>query len=628
MKYRACLPFLVLASLAPAQLVQVQRADVRAELSVELTAKGEERATLTVPVPIVPVQNQDAVGSTFARAVGCQPSDLQPGPYAARLNVHCSIARSDTGLHTQVRLSDLAEQLRGLGVKQLQVEFTFPKLGEVPITPAIPSRGGYRMASYAIDAVPAEITIDAGINKAHLQTLGAGVAGLMLLPFVLLLVNPRTLIHLIATTQTLFLLGWAAWTWVLIETQAWTLCELASGNAYTALLLLFATPLVAVWIGSQLASIHYARLAPSGANVALYGQAKFCIGGIVVLLFTTIFGVFAGPDDTGTFAPLGIGLVGAVLCVVRLRFASRGASHPLAAGELRERIFELAARAGVRIRTVTILTGAETRPPAAFATRWGGILLTDGLVKRLPKREVDAIVCHELSHTGPKKRAMMSVLYVIVLSTTMTAQFVPGTLMLLPLLIVAMVLVFKAWRRSEERTADRDSVRWSRDPEAMISGLARVSLASGIPLDWGAPMSWMLSHPSTGQRLRLIAEAGGVPQSRVAELIEYARWEATDHYEESAEIPEGAAFSPMLRQKLRNILGWYALAAPAIFGVGIACALESTGIGGLSVFAIGAPVSMAAFYLGYEMIVGRLRETARRRAVARPVSEPDAFSEP
>jgi Zn-dependent protease with chaperone function len=89
-------------------------------------------------------------------------------------------------------------------------------------------------------------------------------------------------------------------------------------------------------------------------------------------------------DADGLLANYSIGLGGAVLCVVRLRLASRGASHSLAAGELRQRIFELAARAGVRIRGVTILMGSETRPPAAFATRWGGILLTDGLLKRLP----------------------------------------------------------------------------------------------------------------------------------------------------------------------------------------------------------------------------------------------------
>ncbi|HLW75959.1 MAG TPA: M48 family metalloprotease, partial [Bryobacteraceae bacterium] len=483
MKQSVSLAVFVLAGLAQAQLTLVERADLHASLSVELTATGEERAAVTVPAPIsFPAATHAALGTALARAAGCQAHDLQPAPYPARLVVHCSIRRpSEAGLHTQVRLSELAETLGTLGVTQLEVEFTFPRLGDVTITPDVPSRGGYRMASYAVDALPREITIEAGIDKAHVRTLAAGVALLMLLPFLLMLVKPRTLIHLIATTQTLVLFGWATWTWVLLETQAWTLCELASGSQYTALLLLLATPLAAVWIGSQLAAIQYARLAPPGANVALYRQAKFCIGGLVVFLFTTIFEVFASPDDTGIFARLGIGLGGAILCVVRLRLASRGARHPLTDGELRRRIFELAARAGVRLRGVTILTGSQTRPPAAFATRWGGILLTDGLLKRLPRREVDAIVCHELSHTGPKSRVMMSVLYVIVICTTMTAQFVPETVMLFPLLIVAIVLGLKAWKRSEERAADRNSIRWSHDPEAMISGLARVSLASGMP---------------------------------------------------------------------------------------------------------------------------------------------------
>jgi heat shock protein HtpX len=605
---------IALGNLSPAQFTPVERNGLRADLQVELAARGELRATLTVPA--LTGKAEAAVGSALASAAGCRAEDLRPVEYQARFRVHCAAGRApEGGLHATVRLSGLKETLRALGVGQLGMELTFPKLDGVVIAPNIGSGGSYRVASYAIDTVPEEITIDAGIDRARVRTLGCGIAGLMLLPFVLMLARPRTLLHLIATTQTLFLLGWAGWTWVLIRTHAWTLCELAAGNTYAPLLLL-AAPIAAVWIGSELGAIQYARLAPPGANVALYRQGKFWIGSIVAFFFMTIFGIFAAPDDNG-MARLGIGLVAVMVAVVRLRAASRGASHPLAAGELRERIFALAAQAGARIRGVTILTGAETRPPAAFATRFGGILLTDGLLKKLSRREVDAIVCHEFSHTGPRSRVMMYVLYALVISTTMAAQFMPETPLLFPILIVAAVVGFKAWRRGEERAADRDSVRWSRDPEAMISGLARVSLASGMPLDWGAPMSWMLSHPSTGERLRLIAAAGGVAPSRVAELIEQARAEAADHYAEPGEADKDAAFSPRLRQRLKTSMAWYALAAPAIFGVGITWAIEAMGIRGLRLFAISAPVSMAAFYWGYEMIVGKVREEARRRAVAR-----------
>src|SRR6185437_10858358 len=101
-------------------------------------------------------------------------------------------------------------------------------------------------------------------------------------------------------------------------------------------------PLAAVWMGSRLAAPHYARLAPAGANVQRYRQAKFWIAGIVVFLFTTIFGVFAGSGETGMFARLWIGVGGAIVCAAWLRFVSRGTRHPLAASELRQRISELA----------------------------------------------------------------------------------------------------------------------------------------------------------------------------------------------------------------------------------------------------------------------------------------------
>jgi hypothetical protein len=238
-------------------------------------------------------------------------------------------------------------------------------------------------------------------------------------------------------------------------------------------------------------------------------------------------------------------------------------------------------------------------------------------LRRLSKREVDAIVSHEIAHTRPKSRIMISVTYMIVVAMTLTVQFVPETITLLPLLVVALVLAFKAWRRSEERAADRDSIRWSQEPEALISGLARASLSGGMPLHWGAPISWMLSHPSTSERMSLIAAAGGVPESRIPELIRQAQADADDHYEIPAIVPDGAAFSPVLRQQLSGTLTLYALAAPVILGVGIAWALEKAGFDGISVFALGAPGSMAAFYIGYEMIVGKIRESVRLRAVAK-----------
>ncbi len=183
-------------------------------------------------------------------------------------------------------------------------------------------------------------------------------------------------------------------------------------------------------------------------------------------------------------------------------------------------MFELAAKAGVKLRGVSILTSATPRPPVAFATRWGVVFLNDGLLRDLSRREVDAIVCHELSHLRPSKRSGLAVPYMLVVASVLGAHWVPNFVDFIPALLLAAYFLVKAWRRAGERAADLDSVRWSGDPEAMITGLARVSYANGMPLEWAAPVSWMMGHPPTIDRIRAIGRAGRLTNSRVAELLE------------------------------------------------------------------------------------------------------------
>ena len=57
------------------------------------------------------------------------------------------------------------------------------------------------------------------------------------------------------------------------------------------------------------------------------------------------------------------------------------------------------------------------------------------------------------------------------------------------------------------------------DPEAMISGLARVTNLSMMPQEWGRVTSRLTSHPSTARRAQYIAEAWRIPAPRVKELL-------------------------------------------------------------------------------------------------------------
>src|SRR5262249_34200220 len=138
------------------------------------------------------------------------------------------------------------------------------------------------------------------------------------------------------------------------------------------LLAMMAPPLAAVWIGSRLAAVGYTRLAPNGLDARYYRQMRFRTGAAVTCLVSTLLNPLISSFNSSLGSVL-LGVLLAVACLVSVRRGSRGGSHPLTEGELKKRIFELAAKGGVKLRSVLILTSANPRPPAAFATRWGAI---------------------------------------------------------------------------------------------------------------------------------------------------------------------------------------------------------------------------------------------------------------
>jgi hypothetical protein len=232
---------------------------------------------------------------------------------------------------------------------------------------------------------------------------------------------------------------------------------------------------------------------------------------------------------------------------------------------------------------------------------------------------VDAVVCHELSHLGPVKRSAMTGVYVLLVASILGTQWIPNFGDLVPIALLALYFMIKAWRRSGEWKADFDSVRWSGDPEALITGLTRVSRAHGMPLEWGAPISWMMAHPPTMERIRAIARAGAISDERILQLLEESRREPEDLYIDAPKdaVPEDAAFSPAMRKRLQTRLTVFALGAPIVLGLPVALLLQRMGLPWWNVLLTGSLVSHAAIYLGSDWIVGSVRETVKRRALAR-----------
>src|SRR5262249_10522653 len=87
-----------------------------------------------------------------------------------------------------------------------------------------------------------------------------------------------------------------------------------------------------------------------------------------------------------------------LFCGQQYQRAAHLSRQAITVGELRDRIFDLAESAKVKMREVYLLTVGNGRLANAFAMHNNAILLTGYLLENMSKGEIDAIVGHELIH--------------------------------------------------------------------------------------------------------------------------------------------------------------------------------------------------------------------------------------
>jgi heat shock protein HtpX len=176
------------------------------------------------------------------------------------------------------------------------------------------------------------------------------------------------------------------------------------------------------------------------------------------------------------------------------------------------------------------------------------IVLTQGLIDTLPDDELEAVIGHELTHIMSRdvRLLIISVIFVGMISFFCHMVFRmlvnggrssrrenknSGILLLLALVILAVGYVFAivirfALSRRREYLADAGSVELTKNPEAMMRALLRISGHDAIP---GMPgdiqqmciensqnfMGIFSTHPSVEDRIRTISAMTGavIPQT-------------------------------------------------------------------------------------------------------------------
>lgn len=349
------------------------------------------------------------------------------------------------------------------------------------------------------------------------------------------------------------------------------LAVIALGAAYLGPPVL--ASLVAAAIGhpavERLRGNHWSR----GGLVAM----EACrLGQSLLPLLLLAMGLGAIPSRNWALAGLGLAAAYPVhrgLLLAYMRHAGY-ATTQVTEGPLFERILELAGRAGVPMRRVIVMLAGRGALVNAYAPGRGQIVVTRDLLTSLTRREVDAILAHELGHLKHNHAGILAGLAagpVIAACFLYFAVFTEGVRLEPVLLMLLAALLFLPVSQAFERTADRLAIAYCQDPEAMITALATLTRLNGSPLDWQRSESRLYTHPSTLRRAQAIGQLSGIAPERVQELVGSRLGD--DQYQLPDEV--GASTVSQRLQEWRRDLA-SAVVRAAVVGVPVGLAVVPT----------------------------------------------------
>ncbi|MBI3661425.1 MAG: M48 family metalloprotease [Acidobacteria bacterium] len=363
---------------------------------------------------------------------------------------------------------------------------------------------------------------------------------------------------------------------------------------------------------------------------ALWGQASSFLPFLFFL--TGLFSFFSEEPRTGV---LWIAAAYVTLVVGRQRLASvmDWTPHALTVGELRDRLFALAAKAKIKLQQIYVLPAGKGNMTNAFAAQGNSVLLTDSLLRNLNKREVDAVMAHELAHLKHRHPAALGAIFALGITGALVldpflheSHLVPPWLPLMPLMVLLSLLIFYLFSRRYESAADAGAVMLSGDAEALITGLVKVYRLNMLPLHWGKWQEKTLTHPSSVRRAQSIARLAGIPAEQVPSILATTEAEGEHYPIPHAVSGEGKVFSSLRKGRISLGVAWICIAAMTIPPAVIALLVRLCGwqgparwaayLGGVIVtFALSLLASNFAAFLGYAGLQRQLRARLEQRGI-------------
>ena len=580
-----------------------------ATLSLDFDRQGTLGATLDLPEAPA---SSEAVQNALAQALHCPANALShPSGFENRISefqkkwtaaqreryqkqmakfnerrwtgkCNAALARQDGILRGDFDYSALAAELRRAGVEQLSLYVNLPATQFHDYTKTYLVRQPFQSATILMYTIPlaensnpAVLYFAYGFRRADLYRGLAILGGFLLCPVLLTLWMRRGALAASGEDSAAAWFGYFK-TLNLVLTGVMLLWITSGLGARRAL---------QEWVASQGLSIW----AAAGADVLVVVAPAFFTYFVCIALSYPVYTLLRGERWTrrefilqqlltvGTQAvPLTLGLASLqiihrqlelavglliltvvvlqVMQILKLRMM-KNYPQALTTGELRDRVFALAGRLGVKVSQVFVVPAGKGQVANAYAAKNRIVMFTDYLLEHLSKREVDAVAAHELAHLQhkhPGKRGLafmaavmlpsyFSWLWNIVLSLLMfPLEYLPGVATRSKIMtsVYAGMNVFNQWSlrdfvlvmlgltgfyflsRRFENTADAAAVRLTGDPEAQIFGLLKLHRLNRTPIHWGKASESWLTHPSTVRRAERIAAAGGMAPERLQQIFQ------------------------------------------------------------------------------------------------------------
>lgn len=611
------------ASAEPTEEDMRESAKKFVSLSVKLDSKGSAVVSLSWGAdesfsPALEQKLNEALGGVRLqqfRPDGLDDYEAYRGEMDEEIKWHTFFGRADNAFQRngllvsgQLNLEPLARELRSLGATDMSIMLMFPQAsGFTSVTGA--SRCTPQLKFYICSRVnletdtPPLITFSFGYRFADVLWKWLPLVLFLLAPAVWTLrmrrktlraseVDPAAswfgyfrFLHLATTGMWLLWLPLYAWAnpdeifhYLTESNLASIYIEFAGrtpalplGLEILKLVLYFAPPVLATVLCHLLSHKVFTRVrgmqwSPSEVvRQALWSQASF-----IVPVFFLLLGLSSIQRNPSLAAAcIVLGLVSWQACARLSAKAHKCPPQALTTGGLRDRIFELAARAGVPLKQIYILPAGKGQMANAFARSDNTVMLTDLLPRHLSEREVTAVVAHELAHLKEGHPRSLGVTFI---STIVGAGFVMSLLArsanmdrwtpaLFSVGLAAAMLVTHYVSRGYERHADALAITLTRDPEAFITALAKLARLNVLPVHWGTWNDTWSTHPSTEHRVRRLAEYGGVPPERLQELLEASRTEPLSTDMPPVETVEtGKIFSTAFKANVGQRVSWAIIA--------------------------------------------------------------------